>query len=240
MLLEARGVTKEYTAANLFTGRTSKRALDQVDFAVEAGTATALVGSSGSGKSTLARCLAGLEKPDAGTISYRGAGICGMTHPQAREYRRKIQLVFQDAASSINPRFTAAEAVSEPLRIVGAGNTGERRERAIYWMEQVELQIGMATRPALELSGGERQRLAMARALAAGPEVVIFDESFSALDPPLAARLVKVLDRLRESQRLTYVFAGHNLSLLGQIASEVAMMCAGRIVERRPMEDFLA
>ena len=244
MLVEARGLTKDYTTATLFSAPNKKRALDRVDFSLLAGTVTALVGASGSGKSTLARCLAGLEKPSAGEILYRGRGICGITKAcssgfEIREYRRKVQIVFQDTAISINPRFTASEAVSEPLRIGRRGNARERQDWAIYWMERVGLQPGMASRPALELSGGERQRLAIARALIVTPEVIIFDESFSALDPPLTARLLKILARLRESHNLTYLIAGHDLNLLAQISTEVAVMCAGRIVERRPMEDFL-
>lgn len=226
-LVTVHGLTKDYGRRRFFSRPVITRALDQVDFHVEKASATALIGASGSGKSTLARCMVGLETPTSGSIDYHECD------------RRRIQIVFQEPATTINPRFTAEAAVSEPLRIAGIGNRRERREAALYWMGQLGLPSEYAERPALRLSGGERQRLAIARALISSPEAVIFDESFSALDLPLARRVLTVLASLRQSQNLTCLFIGHDLTMLARICSEVAVMCAGRIVERAPMQTFL-
>jgi ABC-type glutathione transport system ATPase component len=240
VLIETRGLTKEYALRTLFSKPSVSRALTNVHFQIETGSVTALVGASGSGKSTLARCLAGLEPPTRGVVTYRGTDISRMTKPQRRQFRQNVQIVFQDAAAAINPRFTAAAAVSEPLRIAGIGNKQEQRQIAVYWMEQVGLSGALATRPALELSGGERQRLALARSLVSTPEVIIFDESFSALDLPLATQILSLLERLRASFGFTYLLIGHNLTMLARICQCVAVMQGGRIVERQSMRDFLS
>ncbi len=240
MLLETQGLTKEYLQWNFFSKRAMVRVLDHVDFHMDHGSVTVLVGASGSGKSTLARCLAGLERPTGGTILYRGKDISHMTRDELRNYRRKVQIVFQGAAGTINPRFSALAAVSEPLRIAGVGNRREREQRATHWMEQVELPPVAARRLALELSGGERQRLVIARSLISNPEVIIFDESFSALDLPVATRLFGLLGRLRASYRLTYLFIGHDLTLMAPLSREVVVMCGGKIVERGATENLLS
>ena len=240
VLLDIRGLTKDYALKSFLSKSAIKRALDNIDFQIEEASVTALVGASGSGKSALSRCLAGIERPTRGAIKYRGTDICFMAKAQIRDYRRSVQMVFQDAAGTINPRLTATRAVSEPLKIRGVGTPREHKKKAIYWLEQVGLPAAVADRPALELSGGERQRLAIARALISSPEVVIFDESFSALDLPLATRLLAMLDRLRASDGLTYLFVGHDLCLIPAICSEVAVMYNARIVEKGRMQDLLS
>jgi peptide/nickel transport system ATP-binding protein len=239
LLIAARGITKYYGRGRLFSNPRITRALDNVDFHLERASATALIGPSGSGKSTLARCIVGLERPTSGSIEYRGCDIRRVANCEQRQYRRRIQIVFQEPATTINPRFTAEAAVSEPLGIAGIGSRRERREAALHWMDQLGLPTEYADRPALRLSGGERQRLAIARALISSPEVIIFDESFSALDLPLARRVLTCLAGLRQSQNLTCLFIGHDLTMLAQVCSDIAVMHAGRIVEREPMRSFL-
>ena len=238
-LIAVQGLTKDYSRRRLFSKPQITRALDSVDFHLERASATALIGASGSGKSTLARCMVGLERPTSGSVKYDRSLTQGVAEGERWRYRRKIQLVFQEPATTINPRFTAESAVSEPLRIAGIGNRQERREAALYWMGQLGLPAEYADRPALRLSGGERQRLAIARALISGPEAIIFDESFSALDLPLAKRVLALLTGLRQSQKLTCLFIGHDLAMLAQICSEIAVLHAGRIVERECMQTFL-
>jgi ABC-type glutathione transport system ATPase component len=240
VLLDIRGLTKEYKVKRFFSKAVITRAVDNVDFQIDKTSVIALVGASGSGKSTLSRCLAGIERPTTGVILYRGTDLSTLTSVQMRDYRRSVQIVFQNAADSINPRFTASFAVSESLEIQGTGTAEQRKKRAMYWLEQVGLRGTVAERPALELSGGERQRLAIARSLVSNPEVIIFDEAFSGLDLPVAARLLTVLGRVRASQGLTYLFVGHDLNLVQHICSEVAVMYDGRIVERGQMRNFLS
>jgi peptide/nickel transport system ATP-binding protein len=238
-LIEVQALTKDYSRKRLFSKPRITRALDKVDFHLERASATALIGASGSGKSTLARCMVGLERPTSGSIRYDRRLTQGLAEGEQWGYRRKIHMVFQEPATTINPRFTAEAAVSEPLRIGGIGNRRERREAALYWMGQLGLPAEYAERPALRLSGGERQRLAIARALISRPEAIIFDESFSALDLPLARRVLALLTGLRQSQNLTCLFIGHDLAIVAQICSEIAVMYAGRIVERECMQTFL-
>lgn len=238
-LIQVQGLTKDYRHRRLFSNPRITRALDRVDFHLERASATALIGASGSGKSTLARCMVGLERPTSGSVKYDRSLIQSVAEEGRGEYPRRIQIVFQEPAATINPRFTAQAAVSEPLRIAGIGNRQEHREAALYWMGQLGLPAAYADRPALRLSGGERQRLAIARALISRPEAIIFDESFSALDLPLAKRVLAFLTGLRQSQNLTCLFIGHDLAMLAQICSEIAVMHAGRIVERECMQTFL-
>lgn len=240
MLLEAWGLTKKYALRRLSGKTVISQALDNVDFQIETGSVTAVAGASGSGKSTLSRCLAGLELPTRGVVSYHGTDISRLSKPDWLDFRRNVQIVFQDAAASINPRFTAAATVAEPLRIWRRGNGREQAQMAIYWMEQVGLSATVAGKPALELSGGERQRLAIARALISLPQVIIFDESFSALDLLLTSRILGLLDRLRASYGFTYLFISHDLALLSRICTTVAVMYGGRIVEREAMSRFLS
>jgi ABC-type dipeptide/oligopeptide/nickel transport system ATPase subunit len=215
-------------------------ALDGVDFHINQGTSTGLAGASGSGKSTLARCLAGLEKPTAGEVLYGGADISRLRGAERLVYQTRMQLVFQDAAGSLNPRFTAGAAVSEPLRIAGLRNAGERRHRAMQLMAEVGLPPGAADRPALEFSGGQRQRLVIARALAAGPEMILFDEALSGLDQRVQTSILELLKRLSEAHQLTYLFVSHDLGLLGRICKEAAVLHHGRVVVRAPIGDLLA
>jgi len=228
-----------YTRTSLFS-RLVKVALDEVDFHIDEGTSTGLAGGSGSGKSTLARCLAGLEKPTGGELLSRGTDVTRYDRAQRLAHRKSVQLVFQDAAGSLNPRFTAAAAVSEPLRIAGVGNAAERCRRATQLMEEVGLPADAAGRPALEFSGGQRQRLVIARALAAAPEVILFDEAFSGMDEPVQASILELLAQLRETHRLTYVFISHDLGLLARICGEVAILHRGRMVERASTANLLA
>jgi ABC-type dipeptide/oligopeptide/nickel transport system ATPase subunit len=212
-----------------FAGRAAVR---NVTFTLERGRALGLVGISGSGKSTLVRCLAGFETPDAGRILIDGRAVRG--------WRAGVQLVFQEAALSLNPRFTAEEIVSEPLLIAGVGTRASRRKSAADLLETVGLPAIAVGRPAPAFSGGERQRLAIARALAAKPSLLILDESFSGLDLILQAQLSGLLRDLRLRLGLTCILVAHDIALAARIADQVAVMEQGEIVEQAPTADLLA
>jgi ABC-type dipeptide/oligopeptide/nickel transport system ATPase subunit len=190
-------------------------ALDKVSLTLEGGRALGVVGRSGSGKSTLARCIAGFERPDSGSISL----------PPGR-----VQSIFQEAAASLNPRFTAEEIVAEPLVIRRSGNREGRRKVVGEALERVGLPATAASKPALSFSGGERQRLALARALAAEPELLILDESFSGLDLLLQVQMTTLLADLRRSLRLTCILISHDLTLASRVCDELVVMHHGAIV----------
>jgi ABC-type dipeptide/oligopeptide/nickel transport system ATPase subunit len=208
-----------------------RAALRNVTLSLDGGRALGLVGVSGSGKSTLVRCLAGFETPDSGSILIDGRPQCG--------WRAGVQLVFQEAALSLNPRFTAEEIVAEPLLLEGVGTAASRRQSAAEWMETVGLPAAAGRKPAMAFSGGERQRLAIARALAAQPRLLILDESFSGLDLMLQSQLTKLLLDLRSRLHLTCILVSHDIALACRIADEIGVMDQGELVEQAPTAELL-
>ncbi len=240
-LVQAFGLSKRYVRRSwrrTWNGEASVEALREVDLTITRGSTLALVGESGSGKSTLARCLAQVEDPTSGEIWYEGVSLTRGTRHERLAIRRRVQLIFQDPGASLNPRLSATQIVAEPLDILEAGTRRQRRERVIELMGQVGLAPHLGARKALELSGGQRQRLALARALAPDPELLILDESFSALDLPLQAQMLELLAALKQSRRLTYLFISHDLNLARQIADRVAVMHQGRLVELASAADL--
>ena len=221
--LSVRGLSKS------FAGRP---AIQNVTFSLERGRTLGLVGPSGAGKSTLARCLAFFETPTSGEIWLDGLQRVAM--------RADIQLIFQEPASSLNPRFTAAQIVIEPLLIHGIGTAKARLLRASELMETVGLPRHALQTPALEFSGGERQRLAIARALAVEPKLLILDESFAGLDLSVQAQVTSLLLDLQERRGLTYILIAHDLALVWRMAGEIAVMGHGSIVEHAAVADLLA
>lgn len=221
-LLTVRGLVKEFRLGR----RDRLRAVDGVSFTVPRGSAFALVGESGSGKSTTARLVLGLERPDAGVVELDSAPV-----GDDRATRRRTQLVHQDPYSSLDPRFTVAGVVEEPLRAHHIGGRAERRDRVAQLLEQVHLSPDLARRRPAELSGGQRQRVAIARALALDPELLVLDEPTSALDVSVQARVLDLLGRLRAERGLTYLFISHDLAVVRQAADHVGVMSAGRLVE---------
>jgi ABC-type glutathione transport system ATPase component len=207
-------------------------ALTDVDLEIAPGCLTALVGESGSGKSTLASCLGMLEKPDRGEIWFEGSKVSFANSRELTALRPKIQMVFQDSAGALNPRFSAAQIIAEPLEIQGLESGARLRARACGLMEEVGLSPDAASRSPLEFSGGQRQRLAIARAIALKPTFLILDESLSGLDLATQAQILNLLLDLQTSHSLTYLLISHDLSLVGQVADFVAVMHHGKIVEQ--------
>jgi peptide/nickel transport system ATP-binding protein len=235
-LLEVRGLSKSFVQKRMLSRKEFVMlALEGVDLALQPGSTVAVLGRSGSGKSTLARCVAGFETTDSGEILLDGNPIA-TGEKDKRGSRPPVQMIFQDAATSLNPRFTARQIVAEPLEIARWKTDAERTARAMKLMEEVGLDPDWAARLAGEFSGGQRQRLALARALAAEPRLLIMDEALSGLDLPLQAQMVRLLMDLQSRHGLTYLYISHDLNFISLFAQEVVVMDAGRIVERTTPE----
>ncbi|HZU31833.1 MAG TPA: ABC transporter ATP-binding protein [Candidatus Angelobacter sp.] len=223
-LLEVRDVSKRFVQRRMLSRKKFMvQSLDGVSFSLPAGSTVAVLGRSGSGKSTLARCIAGFETPDSGAIAFQG---------KSGPLQRQVQMVFQDAATSLNPRFTARQVITEPMEIAREGNDLERTARVLVLMQEVGLDPDWAGRLAGEFSGGQRQRLALARALAGNPKLLVMDEAFSGLDLPLQAQMMRLLMDIQAKHGLTYLYISHDLNFVSLFAQEIMVMEAGKIVER--------
>jgi ABC-type glutathione transport system ATPase component len=197
------------------------------------------VGESGSGKSTLAACLACLESPTTGSIWYEGKDLVKLVERARREVRPQLQLIFQDPASSLNPRWSVLEILVEPLILQRNITREEMKQRANSLLERVGLSPDMVERPPTELSGGQRQRLAIARALALEPKLLILDEALSALDCSVQAQIANLLMELQGSLGMTYLFITHDLAMAAYLADDIAVMDGGRIVEQGPADKIV-
>ncbi|HTI38020.1 MAG TPA: ATP-binding cassette domain-containing protein [Vicinamibacterales bacterium] len=209
----------------------SVRAVDDVSFSIERGETFGLVGESGSGKTTTARCILRLIEPTSGEISYDGIDILTLPRAGMRRLRRRMQIVFQDPYSSLNPRMRAGAIVEEPLIVHRTGGRDERRARVRELFELVGLDPRYVSRRPDEFSGGERQRIGLARALALNPSFIVADEPVSALDVSIQSQIVELFMQLRARLGLTYLFIAHDLKLVERICGRVAVMYAGRILE---------
>lgn len=239
-LVQVHGLSQTYRRPRRFSSRPSEvQALHGVDLTIDAGVTLALVGASGSGKSTLARCLARLETPSAGDIRFQGQSLRGLEGASLRSFRRQVQLVFQDPATALNPRFTALEIVTEPLAILQIDDPTGRRRRAREWFERVGLSPRWTDRRPLELSGGQRQRLALARALVLDPRLLILDEALSEQDASLQAQMIALLLEIEAERDLTCLHVSHDLGLMRHVADEVVVLHRGRVVERAPVGQLL-
>jgi peptide/nickel transport system ATP-binding protein len=228
-LIRAHAVTRSFAiGASFFRRGRTLHAVNGVDLAIERGAVFGIVGESGCGKSTLARMLLGLLAPSTGRIALDGQDIATLGR---KAIARRIQPVFQDPYSSLNPRRGIASIVALPLEVHGIGSAAERRTVAIEMLERVGLPARYADNTPGQLSGGQRQRVAIARALVMRPDIVVCDEPTSALDVSVQAQILNLLLDLRREFGLTYVFISHNLAVVEHIATQVAVMYLGRIVE---------
>ncbi len=231
-LVSIRDLTKTYVQRRAFSGtQFTIEALRGLNLEIRRASTLALVGESGAGKSTLARCLGLLERPSAGEIWFDRVNVLALDRRQLFPVRRRIQLVFQDPASALNSGMTAAEILEEPLLIQYDLTKAERHRRALDLLDEVELPASSAEKRPLDFSGGQRQRLAIARALMLRPELLILDEALSNLDLATRDSIVDLLDALQAEQGLTLVHVLHELRLASQLASDVAVMFDGQIVE---------
>lgn len=240
-VIVADGLVKEFAVHG--RGREPFRAVDDVSFQVRRGTTHALVGESGSGKTTTARLVTRFLQPDAGRIELVGssgelADIAGLHGEGLRRLRRRIQLVYQNPFSSLDPRQSVAQIVAEPLHNFREGTRADRSARAAELLDRVALPADLLERTPRELSGGQRQRVAIARALAIRPDVVVLDEAVSALDVTVQARILELLESLQQELGLTYLFISHDLAVVRRISHTVSVMRRGRVVEAGSTEDI--
>ncbi len=219
---------------------TGTRALDNVDLDIFPGEIVGLVGESGSGKSTLGRAIARLTEIDSGSIEVDGQTMSSLAGGALRRARAKVQIIFQDPYSSLDPRFTVGRTVAEPIVIHGKARGRAAMEMAVDLLEQVGLEADMAWRYPHEFSGGQRQRIAIARALAAGPKVIIADEPTSALDVSIQSEILDLVADLRDRTGISMLFISHDLAVVRRVSSRVAVMRAGRLLEMGPTETVLA
>jgi peptide/nickel transport system ATP-binding protein len=213
-------------------------AVDDVSLAIPRGKTVAIVGESGSGKTTTARMLLKLIEPTAGTIRFEGNDIAKLDRAQSREFRQRVQPVFQDPYSSLNPMFTIERLIAEPLEFYKRGNRAERRARVRTLLDDVALPQSMLQRYPSELSGGQRQRVAIARALALSPDLVVCDEPVSALDVLVQDQILTLLGDLQKEYGLSYLFISHDLAVVRLISDYVCVMKDGALVEAASSEEI--
>jgi oligopeptide/dipeptide ABC transporter ATP-binding protein len=245
-VISVEGVSKSFrapqTLSRLLAGKPTAaiQALNQVDFEVRRGETLGIVGESGCGKSTLARCLVRLLEPDEGRIRFEGRDVGTLGPAKLREFRRRVQMIFQDPYGSLNPRMSVGQVLSEALSVHRMRPRDGVPERVKELLALVRLPAEAAERYPHEFSGGQRQRIGIARALAVEPEVLVADELVSALDVSVQAQVINLLLQLQTRLQLTVIFVAHDLRLVRHISHRVAVMYLGKIVEISPCEELFA
>ena len=240
-LLSVRDLVKHYHAGGLF-GRSAPpvRAVDGVSFDVAPGETLALVGESGCGKSSVGRTILRLQEPTSGTARFEGVDLFSLDRAALRSLRRRMQIIFQDPYSSLNPRMTVGAAIAEGIEIHRLAPRRDIPQRVSALLEEVGLDPGYSRRYPHEFSGGQRQRIGIARALAVQPAFIVCDEPVSALDVSVQAQVLNLLSDLQRQRGLSYLFIAHDLAVVRQIARRIAVMYLGRIVEEGLTDQLLS
>ena len=215
------------------------KAVDEVSFSIRKGETMGLVGESGCGKTTTGMCILSLEQPTAGAVHYEGVNLSALSQRQLIPWRRRIQVIFQDPYSSLNPRMKVGEIIADPMRVHRlTANARQLRRRVAELLNVCGLPTKMAERYPHELSGGQRQRVGIARALSTKPEFIVCDEAVSALDVSIQAQIINLLEDLREEFHLTYLFISHDLSVVRHLCHQVVVMYLGKMVEMAETDEL--
>lgn len=229
-LLEVRNLKKYFQVPKGYL-----HAVDDVSFKINEGETLGIVGESGCGKSTLGRAILRLHEPTSGTVLYDGMNVTGMDKQEMRALRKYMQIIFQDPYASLNPRFTVAQIIEEPLRLHKIySSEAEVHARVEELMDMVGLSVRMQNAYPHEFDGGRRQRIVIARALAVGPKFIVCDEPVSALDVSIQAQILNLMIDLQKELNLTYIFISHNLSVVKHISTDVGVMYLGQLIEKAP------
>ena len=240
ILLETKDLSKYFTAKKGLLNRNPSvvKAVDHVSLSVRKGETLGLVGESGCGKSTLGRTILRLIPATEGQVMYNGEDILTYDKKKMWEMRRKLQIIFQDPYSSLNPRMTVYDLISAPLEVYKVGTKEERREMVEEILQEVGLDKQYLNRFPHEFSGGQRQRIGIARALILNPEFVVCDEAVSALDVSIQSQIINLLSDLKEQQNLTYLFITHDLSVVRYISDRIGVMYLGNMVEQAESQEL--
>src|SRR4051812_8900692 len=241
-LLQISGLTKHFPVKSGLLRRRNQpvQAVENVSFDIDPGEVVGLVGESGSGKTTVARTVLRLVEPTRGIVRLSGVDILSLDAQALRQYRRRMQIIFQDPYASLNPRLRVADILGEPFAIHKIGDGRDRRDRVAELLRKVGLPTDAMDRFPNEFSGGQRQRIGIARALAAGPEFVIADEAVSALDVSVQAQIINLLKELQRELNLTILFISHDLRVIRHVSNRVVVMYLGRVMEIAPTRSLFS